>query len=96
MKRFLFRFLPLLYLAAALCGCGTIGSWAARQLPPQPCMPSADLPATKHVAMLPEVDTSNDKFFDLFLHERATHAKDDQDYNSLYATCVGGSDVPAK
>jgi hypothetical protein len=78
-----FSLLPFIFV---VFGCTTIRDLV---LPPQPCKPAVDLPVHKQVAPLPEVDTSNDAFFNLFLHERATHAKDDQDYNSLYDTCVG-------
>lgn len=77
----------LLLFVLLLTGCQTI----TRFLPPQPCKPAADLPAEKSVAKLPEVDTPNDAFYGLFVVERASHKKDDQDYNSLYAQCVKGA-----
>lgn len=84
MKRFLFLPAMVLLFLLLLTGCQTITSF----LPPQPCKPAADLPAEKHLARVPEVETSNQAFFDLLLQERKTHAQDDQDYNSLYAQCV--------
>lgn len=74
----------VLVLALLLGGCQTLTSF----LPPQPCKPAVDLPAEKHLAKVPEVDTANDAFYTLFLYERKEHAVDDQDYNSLYSQCV--------
>lgn len=84
MTRVLFWTAMIVLLALLLTGCHTITSF----LPPQPCKPAVDLPAEKHLAKLPEVDTPNDVFYGLLLTERSVHAKDDQDYNSLYSSCV--------
>lgn len=84
-----------LYLCALACfsmllsGCGTTGTVV---LPPQLCIPATDLPETKAVKVLPEVETDNSAFYELFLTERADHAKDVQDYNSLWTQCVKGDD----
>ena len=75
----------LIAVVVATSACSTIQSF----LPPQPCIVSSDLPVSKSVKPVPEVATTNDEFYLLFAHERAEHAKDDQDYNSLYSQCVG-------
>lgn len=90
--KYFYWFVETMALATllALGGCQTLTSF----LPPQPCIVSADLPTEKHVAALPEVETGNQTLFGQFLAERKVHAQDDQDYNSLYKTCVmGGNDV---
>jgi hypothetical protein len=74
----------VLVLALLLGGCQTVTSF----LPPQRCKPAVDLPAEKHLAKVPEVETGNQAFYDLLLQERRVHAQDDQDYNSLYSQCV--------
>lgn len=56
------------------------------------CHPAQDLLPTKSVILHPEVATANDIAFGLWLEDRAAWAKDVQDYNSLYATCVGADD----
>lgn len=53
------------------------------------CHPAQDLIPTKQVSQHPEVATANDVAFGLWLEDRAAWAKDVQDYNSLYSTCVG-------
>lgn len=90
--KYLYWFIETVALATllALGGCQTITSF----LPPQPCIVSPDLPAVKHVDLLPVVETGNQTLYSQFLAERKVHAKDDDDYNSLYKTCVqGGNDV---
>ena len=55
------------------------------------CHPASDLPAHKTMKKVPEADTTLDALFALLLGERKDHAKDVQDYNSLYDTCVNGN-----
>lgn len=86
--KWFFRAMALAALAAIIGGCQTITHF----LPPQPCIVSADLPTEKHVAPLPEVETGNQTLYGQFLAERKVHAKDDEDYTSLYKTCVLGGD----
>lgn len=57
------------------------------------CRPAQDLPAHKAVQPVPEADTAMDDLYALLAAERQAHAVDDRDYNSLYSTCVGGSNV---
>lgn len=57
------------------------------------CHPAQDLPAHKTIKPVPEVDTFMEDLYGLFALERSDHAKDISDYNSLWATCVGGAAV---
>jgi hypothetical protein len=82
----IFALIALVFLLVT--GCQTLTSF----LPPQPCQVSPDLPVEKHLVALPEVETGNQTLFGQFLTERKVHAQDDQDYNSLYKTCVLGGD----
>ena len=52
------------------------------------CQPSQDLPAEKVIQKLPEQATLFEEFYHLFARERKDHAKDVEDYNSLYSQCV--------
>ena len=54
------------------------------------CHPASDLPPHKTMKKVPEKATGLSALFDLFTTERHDHAKDVQDYNSLYDTCVNG------
>jgi hypothetical protein len=81
----------LLITLLATLSAGCASTPIITTLPPALCKPATDLPAHKNITKLPEVETPNDQFYSLFLQERAQHAKDAQDYNSLYATCVDPS-----
>lgn len=52
------------------------------------CSPPPDLPAEKHMALLPEDPVLFEDFYRMFAEERARHAQDIEEYNSLYALCV--------
>lgn len=80
-----------LIMALALAGCATS--------PPQlvsgngSCHPSVDLPAHKTMKKVPEQDVLLEDLWALLLGERKDHAKDIDDYNSLYSECVGVTTV---
>jgi len=73
--------MPWLMLLGA---CGTIRTLTVG---PSLCKPANDL-GVKHLKRVPEVATANDEFYSLYLMERAAHATDITDFNSLYRTCV--------
>lgn len=52
------------------------------------CHPSQDLPVHKVIKKVPEQPTLFEDLYNLFLAERADHAKDVADYNSLSNECV--------
>lgn len=52
------------------------------------CHPASDLPSHLTMQKVPEVDTGATQLYDLLLDERASHAKDQQRYNSLFGACV--------
>lgn len=52
------------------------------------CHPAQDLPAKKTMKKVPEQPTLFEDLYALFLAERADHAKDVADYNSLSTECV--------
>ena len=84
------RTLLLAALAALLAGCA---SAPVSQVQGNGyCHPAQDLPSHKAVQPAPEADTPMDDLYALLAAERQAHAADDRDYNSLYSTCVGGSD----
>lgn len=74
--------------ALALVLCAMLGGCATAPVIVRGCLPPSDLPAKKVMQPLPEVDTSLPDFFALFAEERARHAADQRDYNSLYEQCV--------
>ena len=87
MKAYL-QLVAISILAASLCGCAGLSRLVLPPLEPELCKPSSDLPVKKSVPLLPERLTANDEFYILFLQGRKAHAKDAQDYNSLYGQCV--------
>jgi hypothetical protein len=87
--RWFLRLLALWVLSVGLAGCGTLRDLVLPPLPPQACKPAADLPPVKTITPFPEREVPNEEFYVLALQERKDHAKDVQDYNSLYKTCVG-------
>jgi hypothetical protein len=52
------------------------------------CIPASDLPDHKVMKKVPSAPANATELYNLLLDERASHAKDDQDYNSLYKACV--------
>lgn len=97
MTKWLYKLSPKVFLrvcgfcilSAVLCGCGSVPT-------PDPivvqgnghCTPSADLPSHKTMKKVSVIDTFMDELGELLFNERADHAKDISDYNSLYKTCV--------
>lgn len=76
-------------ICAVLGGCaGTTPPVAVPVVGNNTCIPASDLPDHKVMKKVPEVPTDQTGLFNLLLDERASHAKDDQDYNSLYKACV--------
>lgn len=69
-----------------LPGCGTVERII--QLPPALCKPASDLTSPKYLTKLPEREVTNDELYGLFVEERADHAGDVRDFNSLLRTCV--------
>lgn len=57
------------------------------------CRPPSDLPPKKTMKKVPAVEATIQKLYDLLLGERKDHAKDVQDYNSLYEICVNGKTI---
>lgn len=56
------------------------------------CHPSQDLPSHKTIKKVPETDTQLEDLWALMAQERKAHGDDVRDYNSLYSTCVKGTD----
>jgi len=81
------RFIAIMSFMTMLTACASTPD-IPLPLPPQLCKPASDLVAPKHLKRVPEVATENDQFYSLFLMERADHATDIKDFNSLLRTCV--------
>jgi len=82
-----YNVLAILALSVTMLAACQTARTVTVSLPPQLCKPASDL-GIKHLKRVPEVATGNDQFYSLFLMERADHATDIRDFNSLFRTCV--------
>lgn len=52
------------------------------------CIPASDLPAHMVMKKVPTTEAGVNELYNMLLDERASHAKDQESYNSLHGACV--------